>query len=51
VYLPTYCPKANPIEQAFGDGHDKRTRNHQPFFNIALYGHTTSTPTPTLHAQ
>jgi transposase len=29
VYLPTYCPKANPIERAFGDVHDKCTRNHQ----------------------
>jgi transposase len=29
VYLPTYCPKANPIERAFGDMHDKCTRNHQ----------------------
>ena len=29
VYLPTYCPKANPIERAFGDAHDKCTRNHQ----------------------
>jgi transposase len=27
--LPTYCPKANPIERAFGDVHDKCTRNHQ----------------------
>ena len=26
--LPTYCPKANPIERAFGDVHDKCTRNH-----------------------
>lgn len=29
VFLPTYCPKANPIERAFGDVHDKCTRNHQ----------------------
>jgi transposase len=29
VYQPTYCPKANPIERAFGDVHDKCTRNHQ----------------------
>jgi transposase len=29
VYLPTYCPKANPIKGAFGDVHDKCTRNHQ----------------------
>jgi transposase len=28
LYLPTYCPDANPIERAFGDGHDKCTRNH-----------------------
>jgi transposase len=27
--LPTYCPKANPIERAFGDVHDKCTRNHR----------------------
>jgi putative transposase len=29
VWLPTYCPKANPIERAFGDVHDKCTRNHK----------------------
>jgi transposase len=29
VFLPTYCPKAYPIERAFGDMHDKCTRNHQ----------------------
>lgn len=28
VFLPSYCPKANPIERAFGDVHDKCTRNH-----------------------
>jgi len=28
LYLPTSCPKANPIERAFGDVHDKCTRNH-----------------------
>jgi transposase len=28
LWLPTYCPRANPIERAFGDGHDKCTRNH-----------------------
>jgi len=28
LYLPTYCPQANPIERVFGDVHDKRTRNH-----------------------
>jgi hypothetical protein len=29
VFLPTYCPRANPIERAFGDVHDCCTRNHQ----------------------
>ena len=28
LFLPPYCPRANPIERAFGDGHDKCTRNH-----------------------
>jgi transposase len=28
LFLPTYCPKANPIDRAFGDVHDKCTRNH-----------------------
>ena len=28
LYLPTYCPRANPIERAFGDVHDKCTCNH-----------------------
>ncbi len=28
LYLPTYCPRANPIERAFGDVQDKCTRNH-----------------------
>ena len=28
LYLPTYCPQANPIERPFGDVHDKGTRNH-----------------------
>jgi len=28
LYLPTYCPQANPIERVFGDVHDKCTRNH-----------------------
>jgi transposase len=28
LYLPTYCPQAHPIERAFGDVHDKCTRNH-----------------------
>jgi pyoverdine/dityrosine biosynthesis protein Dit1 len=26
--LPTYCPRANPIERAFGDVHDNCTRIH-----------------------
>ena len=29
LFLPTYCPQANPIERAFGDVHDKCTRNHK----------------------
>ena len=29
LWLPTYYPRANPIERAFGDVHDKCTRNHQ----------------------
>ena len=29
LWLPTYCPRANPIERVFGDVHDKCTRNHQ----------------------
>jgi transposase len=29
LFLPAYCPKANPIERAFGDVHDKCTRNHK----------------------
>jgi putative transposase len=29
LFLPTYCPKANPIERAFEDIHDKCTRNHR----------------------
>lgn len=28
VFLPSYCPQANPIERVFGDVHDKCTRNH-----------------------
>jgi transposase len=28
LFLPTYCPRANPIERAFGDVHDLCTRNH-----------------------
>jgi putative transposase len=29
LFLPTYCPPANPIERAFGDVHDCCTRNHR----------------------
>jgi putative transposase len=29
LLLPTYGPRANPIERAFGDVHDGCTRNHQ----------------------
>src|SRR5438105_985733 len=29
LWLPTYCPRANPIERAFGDVYDKCTRNHK----------------------
>lgn len=28
LWLPVYCPRANPIERAFGDVHDLCTRNH-----------------------
>ena len=28
LWSPRYCPQANPIERAFGDIHDKCTRNH-----------------------
>ena len=28
LFLPTYCPKANPIERAFGEVQDKCTRHH-----------------------
>jgi putative transposase len=28
LFLPTYCPRGNPIERAFGDVHDLCTRNH-----------------------
>jgi hypothetical protein len=27
--LPTYCPKANPIERVFREVHDKCIRNHR----------------------
>ena len=29
LWLPTSCPRANPIERAFGDVHDTCTRNHK----------------------
>jgi putative transposase len=29
LWLPTYGPRANPIERAFGDTHDQVTRNHK----------------------
>jgi transposase len=29
LFLPPYCPRANPIERAFGAVHDCCTRNHQ----------------------
>ena len=29
LWLPTSCPRANPIERAFGDGHDQCSRNHK----------------------
>jgi putative transposase len=29
LFLPTYCPQANPIERVFGDVHDCCTRNHR----------------------
>jgi hypothetical protein len=29
LWLPTCCPRANPIERVFGDTHDKVTRNHK----------------------
>src|SRR4051812_4545747 len=28
VFLPTYCPRASPMERIFGDVHDHVTRNH-----------------------
>jgi len=28
LWLPRYCPKANPIERVFGDRHDQITRHH-----------------------
>lgn len=29
LFLPRYCPAANPIERVFGDLHDQITRNHR----------------------
>jgi putative transposase len=29
LFLPTYCPRANPIERLFGDTHDKVRRHHR----------------------
>jgi putative transposase len=29
LWLPRYCPQANPIERVFGDVHDTLTRNHR----------------------
>lgn len=29
VWLPAYCPRANPVERASGDAHDKCTRNRK----------------------
>ena len=29
LFLPTYCPRANPIERCLGHLHDKITRNHR----------------------
>jgi putative transposase len=29
LFLPTYCPKAKPIERVFWEVHDKCTRNHR----------------------
>jgi transposase len=29
IFIPTYCPAANPIERVFGDVHDKCTRCHK----------------------
>ena len=29
LWLPRYCPKANPIERIFGNLHDQITRNHR----------------------
>jgi hypothetical protein len=29
LFLPTYCPRANPIERGFGDVHDCCTHSHR----------------------
>jgi transposase len=29
LWLPTSCPRANPMERVFGEVHDKCTRNHK----------------------
>ena len=29
LWLPTSCPRANPMERAFGDVHDQCTRHHK----------------------
>jgi putative transposase len=43
LFLPTSCPRANPIERAFGDVHDCCTRNHQrkrlPALVVAVEDH------------
>jgi transposase len=38
LFLPPYCPRANPMERAFGDVHDKCTRNHTRTHLEALGG-------------
>ncbi len=38
VWLPSYCPRANPIERAFLDVHDKCTRNHKRTHIAELVG-------------
>ncbi len=38
VFLPSYCPRANPIERAFGDVHDNCTRNHKRTLLADLVG-------------
>jgi putative transposase len=38
LFLPTYGPRANPIERAFGDVHDCCTRNHQRQRLLELVG-------------